>query len=248
MLGILINTYNDSSLLRRALRDLFASYNGPYYLWIDDDGSAIEERRAIQKLSDRYGACLTHSPQKKLRIGPYSIVRELEIFNELGKRGVDRILKIDPDTTIYSPAALRGPHDADLYGFKKYININESSYKRMMYYFHEGGLDFCDLVTYCQGGFYIIKPALVNRILQSESWDKYLSIFETLNCDVPEDRLLALLAHATGGSIKYWNVGFFHGAKTPIEYFTRRMAALFPFVAPLFHRLSKVGFLIRARQ
>ena len=131
-LGILINTYNDSGLLKRALRDLFANYTGGYTLFLDDDGSSDDEYRRISEIAAKYSAHLTRSCIKKGRSNAYLIVRQMELFYTLAsKHNVDRVLKMDPDTTIYSSSAFNGCFDADLVGFRKIIDYDDLEHRNI---------------------------------------------------------------------------------------------------------------------
>ncbi len=233
-LGIFINTYNDSLLLERALRDLFRFYHSSYLLWIDDDGSKKEDIDRLERLVSQYNAKLTYSPKKKGQSGIYLLIREMEIYSQIDQMGVDRILKMDPDTTIYSEQAFMGPVEAELYGAQKHVRTDDQDYQEMVRVFRQAGMILPDMTGYCQGGFYMLKPSLLRRIAQSSSWKRYIEIYDALAIQVPEDRMLNLLALSVSASIGFWEKGFFHGSRTLWEYNMHKLARCFPFFSRYF--------------
>lgn len=230
-LGILVNTYNDASLLRRALRDLSANIMEEYRLVVDDDGSNASQEKQVRDIVQKYNGIMLRAPQKKGRAG--SIAREMELFTILLKMDVNRILKIDPDTTVYDRSAFQGPSDADLYGARKRIDKNSLAHRHIMEVLAMIGAPLPNVDAYCQGGFYMLKCDLVEEIVESDSWKKYESIHRQLAFEVFEDRMLSLMAYSLGARIEFWDNGFFHGAKGRLEYQARLLTARYPAAAPL---------------
>jgi len=240
MIAIFINTFNDSALLARALRDLFSNLSGDYRLFLDDDGSTEEEFHNISQLAAKYHASLTRAPQKKGRANPYLIVREIEIFQEIiASSPVDVILKMDPDTTIYSPIAFTLSNDTELCGFRKNIDKNNYAHMCLEQVLCKIYSNIRESNSYVQGGFYFIRPVLVKKIVNATAWQQYLQLYTEIDLEVCEDRMLTCLTQAVGGKVEFVNQGFFHGAKDRLEYYGRLWTSRHPALGPFYQGIIR---------
>lgn len=246
MIGILINSYNESDLLARALKDLFNCYNGDYCLWIDDDGSDAAEYNKISELSNQYNAILTISPHKKGRSNPYHFVREMEIYMELiQKHNVTAIVRMDADTTVYSHKAFAGPETADIYGCRKNVNFDSEDFTNTKKLFESIGYRMPTFDSYPQGGFYVVKPKILLNIINSDVWGKFLDFHPEIDYDIFEDRVLISMIHIVGGKVEFWNKGFFHGAKKNFEYQGFLFAGKSPFHKFLWKQIMRSQIFLR---
>ncbi len=247
MLGVLINTFNDAKLLKFALQNFAKHYRGEYHLWIDDDGSNVQNEELLEKLVFQYKARLSKSPRKKGQSGAYLIVREMELFEKLWQSGANRLLKMDPDTIVYSSQAFAGPVRADLYGARKVIDARDMVNQRLITHFCSDGIDLPKVTDYCQGGFYVMKPALLERIIASSAWQRYLEIYSTMDFPVPEDRFLGLLVRSIGGQVDFWSDGFFHGARSRSEFYLLIGGTRYPKMKHAFYKLYHQMVLRRSK-